>query len=551
MVTEELINESFKGLGYTAINNQVEVVKNILDAFITEGKKNVVLCLDTGSGKSVIAAVVSECIRKLTGPKLPSFILMHQNSLTHQYYNSFSHNGDDRFAIIKGANNYPCKYLRKKIKNPHSTAEECQKEHMATAEIARNCGDCEFAHTRKLLNTSDNIITNYSYFFISKLWSDHLDDRDLHVFDEAHILNDAFSEHCSIYVSAKRLSDLADELADEGLAIFIPEIKILNEIRFDVLNDRISEDNYVPILNRLSDSYKRIYAEFESLGEEAENLDMKVKYSKKYKKYHNLNCKIGDYFHYQYECVFDCKPREEFSVKPIFIGDMIQAFTSKYNLFMSATITQEFAEVTFKLNPEETKFVTAPPVFDKANRPIYFLGEHVLNFSNMKDKEVLKYLAKLTKKIIELHEHDNGIILTPSFKITEMMGAVINETEVFEHKRGMDTAKLIAEFRNNNSPGVLISPSLYEGLDLDGDTSRYQITIKTPFASLYDKRTEYIANNYPDVYKMMTLYKILQGIGRSVRSIDDYAISYFLDKNSYFLFNSKFNIWKDRYSVLM
>lgn len=548
-ITSELINNTFKSLGYKARDNQESIVSRVLTEYLVNNKKNVVLCLDTGAGKSVIAAVISECLRKLTQPALPTFILMHQNTLTKQYHDSFKDNGEDKFALIKGAVNYKCNYLRKKLSNNFTMADECQKEHMSAADVSRNCHSCEYAESRKLLNTTHNLITNYSYFFISKLWADHLDNRDFHIFDEAHLINDIFSEHSAIYVSDKRLTEYIGELEDEGLAIFLPEVNILRDLRAQIINNKVTEDNFCEFLTILNGSYSRIESEFSTMAEESDNLAGKVKYSKKHKKYKNLNCKIGDYFHYGYECVFDSTPNIEFSVKPIFIGDMIEAFSSKFNLFMSATITQEYAETTFKLKDSETAFVTDNPTFDPENRPIYFLGKSVLNYNSMKDKETLKEIVLLARKITELHDKDKGIILTPSFKVNEMLGNLINNVKVFEHTRGIDTSKLIKEFENCKEPCVLISPSLYEGLDLDGDSSRYQIIVKTPYPSLGDKRTAYIADKYPEVYKMNTLYKILQGIGRSVRSADDWACSYFIDKNSFYLYNTNYNIWKNRYSV--
>lgn len=549
MINDELILEAYDKLGYSPRDNQVPVIKDVLIEFIENNKRNVVLCLDTGAGKSIIAAVVSECIRKLTKPTLTSFILMHQNTLTDQYYDSFKHLDSTVFSLVKGAGQYPCKYLQRKLNSSIITADECQKEHMSPADISRNCNKCEFLESRKHINKTEQLITNYSYFFISQLWSQHLDDRAIHVFDESHLINEIFSEHCSIYVSEKRLYDQINELRDENRSIFIPEISTLENLRTQIVNKKVNESNYYQFLQVLHQSYKNIHTEFKNMVDESDDVNNKIKYDKKYKKYHNINCKIGDYFSYGYECVFDIEESKEFSVKPVFIKDMMDGFSSKYNLFMSATISEEYAIQTFGLNPDETSYITAPPVFHSENRPIFFLGEDVLNYNSMKDTEVLKKLIKISRKIVDIHSEDKGIILTPSFKLTEMFASTINSVRVFEHIRGQNVSKLIQEFKDCNEPAVLISPSLYEGLDLSDDNSRYQIIVKTPYASLGEKRIEYIANEYPDVYKMNTLYKILQGIGRSVRSIDDYANTYILDKNTMFLYNSKFNIWKKRYKT--
>ena len=97
---------------------------------------------------------------------------------------------------------------------------------------------------------------------------------------------------------------------------------------------------------------------------------------------------------------------------------------------------------------------------------------------------------------------------------------------------------------------VLISPSLFEGIDLPNDYSRFQIFVKAPYPSLSNKRIKYIFEKYPDIYETMTLYKVIQGFGRSTRSNTDYSITYALDRNIARLFFNSKNKWKDEFKVI-
>jgi Rad3-related DNA helicase len=76
---------------------------------------------------------------------------------------------------------------------------------------------------------------------------------------------------------------------------------------------------------------------------------------------------------------------------------------------------------------------------------------------------------------------------------------------------------------------VLMGPSILEGLDLASDKSRLQIFLKVPFPSLGDKFVSAKMNFQPDWYSWKTTCSILQGVGRSVRSKDDWCVTYFLD----------------------
>jgi Rad3-related DNA helicase len=168
----------------------------------------------------------------------------------------------------------------------------------------------------------------------------------------------------------------------------------------------------------------------------------------------------------------------------------------------------------------------------------------------MKDNTILDDIAKIIKYIVDHHKNDKGLILVPSFYMSKQIVSRLPKTIcLFEHKQETNSADAVARFKAHKGAGVLISPSLFEGLDFKDEESRYQIICKTPYASLGDLRVKKIADSYGDIYKEMTLYKILQGIGRSIRSEKDFAVTYFLDKSSQTLFESKLNCWKDRFKV--
>lgn len=76
---------------------------------------------------------------------------------------------------------------------------------------------------------------------------------------------------------------------------------------------------------------------------------------------------------------------------------------------------------------------------------------------------------------------------------------------------------------------VLVGPSLLEGLDLKDDKSRFQIFFKVPYPSLGDPLVKAKMNTFPGWYDWKTGIAIQQGAGRSIRSKDDWAVTYILD----------------------
>ena len=102
---------------------QAETINEILLQFVDENKSNVVLSGSTGSGKSIIAVITTECLHSLLNDvqkkefaNTLSYILMHTNTLVKQYHDSFAKYND--FLMLKGAKNYECPIVR-------DTAESC------------------------------------------------------------------------------------------------------------------------------------------------------------------------------------------------------------------------------------------------------------------------------------------------------------------------------------------------------------------------------------------------------------------------------------------
>jgi hypothetical protein len=89
--------------------------------------------------------------------------------------------------------------------------------------------------------------------------------------------------------------------------------------------------------------------------------------------------------------------------------------------------------------------------------------------------------------------------------------------------------EVIAEHVNNTKPTVLISPSLHTGLDLKDDLSRFQIITKVPYPSIGDRWINEKRKTNGQWYIWQTALRLVQGYGRSIRSEEDYAVTYVLD----------------------
>lgn len=570
------ILEACERLGFVPRGKQLSQIDSIVGAMLDDQIRHVILSAPTGTGKSIIGAVVAETVHQIKQPTMKanaSFLLTATNALAQQYYDTFADPAapyDTTFRFVKGAANFKCGALS--TEDEPQTAESCsirifQKTGMSDV-ISEFCETCEFQKTKSLRDKSRHLITNYSYFFTDRLGAELMARRSVCVFDEAHLLNDLFTEHCAISFSDRILTQSAQEISEVLKLGSNDTFKVFKKISQDLERELITEHNYLKILEVLASVYYEIY---ESAHAEAErSISSPTRYlkvSKMAKKYYGRANKIFGFLEHQYPHVFEFKKRDakagqpdnEVIVKPIFVSGMFESLVNAdHNLLMSATISEQYAKRTLTLEPtDKVKYIRLEPQFDPNNKKVIFYKPLLLNYNSMKDAEVISKLKQNVVDIIAKHAEDNerGIILAPSFAVVEQLADALRrkcskQVKIFEHVRGQKLAELIELFKDDASPAaVLLTPSGFEGLDLPGELSRYTVIVKAPFAALGDKRIKTIADTYPDIYSLLALMKVVQGAGRSVRGPEDYATTYMLDQGIQRLWTSKANEWKIEFST--
>lgn len=568
---EKQILEAYDRLGFKPRGRQVEDIDKILIAFLDEGMQTVILSAPTGTGKSIIGAVVAEALHKIRQPDAnagASFLLTPTNVLSEQYHATFQEGrdpNDTRFRMLKGAGNFECAALS--TPTEPQTAEVCslrlfQKENMESM-INTFCNGCDFAHQKKMRDKSRHLITNYAYYFVDRMYTQILGKRTVCVFDEAHLINDLFTEHNAIYFSDSRLKKMAEEI-NGALSLGHTNIfKTIKTIKEDLNAGKINEQTYMKYLEMLADMYGQVTEAAQAASErEVRNPKRYLELSKLSKKYFGLGCKIGDLMEYAYPHAFEFKERDpknknsedEVSVKPIFVGDMFeQLINAEFNLLMSATFSEQYARRTLTL--ENAKHIRLEPTFPKENKKIVFYKPQNLNYTTLKDSKTIKQLQATVYEIVKHHtdKGERGIVLAPSFALTEGVAAALDvmgvKTRIYEHKRGEKLVEVLDRFKRHTGPAVLLTPSGFEGLDLAGDLSRYQIILKAPFGSLGEARMKKILATWPDIYSLLCTMKLVQGAGRSVRGPTDYATTYMLDSNIQRLWTAKNMEWSDEFQT--
>lgn len=208
---------------------------------------------------------------------------------------------------------------------------------------------------------------------------------------------------------------------------------------------------------------------------------------------------------------------------------------SQYVVMLSATIGGHSAfddniGIKYTVDKKSTMF-RIPSTFDFSTSPIYYI--HGRKMSKEFISENFPINAAIINKILKSPKHANekGIIHTGSYKnawdLKKLLDADVQD-RIFiynDSKEKQDILKKYAKSKN----GVLIGPTLTEGIDLPNDGCRFIIIFKIPYPYLGDELVKAKVSLFPKWYNSETSKSIIQGVGRGNRTPTDWCTTYILD----------------------
>jgi ATP-dependent DNA helicase DinG len=238
-------------------------------------------------------------------------------------------------------------------------------------------------------------------------------------------------------------------------------------------------------------------------------------------------------------------------LKPLDISTYCKAVFEKCSktLIMSATILnpQAFCR-SIGMSADDIKFIQVKSDFPIENRPIYPLNVAYLNYNNLQSPEIKSIITKTVDNIMTVHKNDKGIIHTTSYEQLNFIKKNISQTNarrLLVTDPEIQRDEVIQEHVNSMKPTVLISPSLYTGLDLKGELSRFQVMTKVPYPNKGDRWINAKRGLDEEWYYWQTALKLAQAYGRSIRSNEDWAKTYILDSAFIYFLNKNRSILPD------
>jgi ATP-dependent DNA helicase DinG len=523
---------------------QREIITKICETYLEDPESTLVIDAPTGAGKSLIAMWSAHILKELGNR---GYMVTSDLSLQDQYESDF-YNYGLRWPSIKGVDNYECS-----VNGLPFSLGDCKLKGMGyeQAEKLPCYNSCEYLQNRRRAIDQPVSFLNYSFWLIqrnyveAKMLQDDrpvpFEQRDFVFFDEAHRIDDIVQSHFSPRIEpglVDRMMTLNRFASKQG---FQEASYTKNKIQSLVNHMMVGGKN--DVFTAMSE-FERILHGFGKVRQVANKM-AKKRYGTAgvpkdwqtafghFDRLKDVHCKVEDYLSLIKEVGIDkmVLDQNEHGAKFMCVEEslMINKYLhekANFKVFMSATIGDPRAFVKI-MGIKNAKFIRMDNAFNYDKSPVVFVNRHKLSFRERETS--LPKVVEIMDQIISKHKGQRGIIHCGSYEFMNYIQSKSKHTfRLMNYENSKQKADVLELFKKKED-AVLMGPSLLEGLDLKDDTSRFQIFFKVPYPSLGDPLIKAKMQTSNEWYDWKTGISIMQGVGRSVRSKDDWAVTYVLD----------------------
>jgi len=544
-IINSALNKGVFGKDFEFRDNQRETIETICQAYLDDPNSTVILDAPTGTGKSIIAMWSSYILKELGNQ---GYLITSDLTLQDQYEKDIE-NFKLNWPSIRGIDNYECS-----VNGLPFSLGDCKFKGIGYEQAEKlSCfSSCEYLQNRKRAISQPIALLNYSFWLIQRNYVEDkmireertvpFERRDFVFFDEAHKVDDIVQNHFSPRIEETiidRLMEVNRFVSRQGISDSVwTKGKISSMVNDMLKGDRQAAFEAMKDFERVLFIFGKMRQEGNKVVKRRYGNDVVPKdWQKAFGTFDHLkdvHCKVEDYIDLINEVgvdkiVLDQK-EGEVSFKCVEEALMIEKFLQDkagFKVFMSATIgdVRSFAK---HMKISSAKVIRLDNQFNFERSPIIFVDRHKLSFRERENN--LPKVIEVLDKILDKHTNQNGIIHTGSYQFMNYIkqNSKHKYDRLITYENSKERRLAIDAFSNSNN-GILLGPSLLEGLDFKDDMSRFQVFFKVPYPSMTDPLVKAKINLFPDWYDWKTGIAIQQGVGRSIRSNEDWAVTYIVD----------------------
>lgn len=574
-IIDKALKEQVFGKDFQFRPNQRKTIEVICEQYIEDQESTIILDAPTGTGKSIIALWSSYVLRQLGNE---GYLITSDKSLQDQYEKDIM-GYKLKWSSVKGIDNYDCD-----LNGLPFSVGECKMRGYSLQQAEKlPCGKtCGYLLSRKKAIQSPITLVNYSWWMIQQNYvnlkiaqqqhklqnteqgpkalndSDRLeiDDfdnffpfkkRDFAFFDEAHKVDEIVQQHFSPTLKKFPLFktvDLIDFMISEGIGAPTAGKTFIEKLMDEILGADQNEEMFFK-LNKLKTFLAGILKKRGDLEKQSRfkfGYDVDSPLPKKWKTafgqldyLKDVHCKVEDYLEIVeregLESMLFSKNPQDGEIKLMCLSEaaMIRKHLhrrSGFKVFMSATIgdPKTYCKV---MGIENARVIKLSNDFNYEKSPIIFVNRFKMSMQHK--QKSLPGAIKILDQILNKHKDQRGLIHTGSYEFSQYIKQHSNHIRrIIEYNKSSEKEDALIKFKKGVN-GVIMGPSILEGLDFNDETCRFQIFFKVPFPSLGDPLNVAKMKQSSSWYDWKTGVTIQQGIGRSIRNQNDWAITYILD----------------------
>lgn len=533
MTDDELL--AFFPQPWTPRQIQIEALKAI-NGHLRAGKRFIVLEAGTGTGKTHIGMTVANAVRTTGG----THMITANKQLQGQYVRDYP---SPVVEVLKGRANYPCTHPDADgdnaahgvcKRNNKGILDECIDESKVTSDAFDDsqrslrqravsldlpaCAHrCPYWETLQKVYDARVSLFNFSSFLFQQRIG-RFGKRAVMLVDEVHNCEPQLLSYVSLELTEWALSIINVTIKEEitSKAAFSEWLRKEDVFRkIDEALEGTKDDGSEDIADELSQ------VETDALKE--------------------LQGKLGNFMTYldKTEWILETveyKDRRDDQARKIVARPLFAKSFAKELLFrhadrfvgMSATILDiDVWCGSLGIDKAEVGYVQIDCDFPVENRPVVL--SYVGNCGRKTLEQTKPKLVEGVKRILERHAGQRGIIHTQSFELSKLVRYEVRSPRFLFQDQfdGDKDAMLRAHALRKDS--VIVAPAMAEGVDLKDGLGRFAIIMKVPYPSLGDKVIAERMRLDERYFAWLTALKFVQSLGRTVRSREDFSITYVLD----------------------
>ena len=552
-IIDHALEHKLFGENFSFRKGQREVIEQIIVAYLENPESTVVIDAPTGTGKSLIA-MWSAYVLKEMGKR--GYLVTSDLALQDQYEKDFKRLNLN-WPSIRGVDNYECF-----VNGLPFSLGDCKMKGLGyeQAEQLSCYGHCGYLQNRKRAIEQPIALLNYSFWLIQRNYvQTRMDEqereapfkkRDFVFFDEAHKVDEIVQNHFTARVDESvidRVVYLNRFISRHNIPA---ETQTKNRLQ-SVLHDLMTIKERKPLFKAIQD-FRSIACTYRAAQDIAKKT-AKKRFGQKtipsdwasaftaFDRLKDVYCKFDDYSDLikdvGLEAMVIDQREDEARFTCVEEAKMIQKYLHEqagFKVFMSATIGDPRAYARI-MGIKGARFIRMDNTFNFDKSPVIFVNRHRLSYRERENS--LPKVVKILDQIIKKHKGQRGIIHTGSYQFTNYIKQNSMHTfRLMDYAGSKEKAETLELFEQKED-AIIMGPSLLEGLDLKDGMSRFQIFFKVPYPSLSDPLIKAKLNISSEWYDWKTGISIMQGVGRSVRSEDDWAITYVIDASFMSLIN--------------